>query len=213
MAARPAGSDREVFGASARLLSTLFAPRWWRRQIGLRAGALVDPSSGMLIDGFYDGPIAVDLELLGAVALDLMRISPQLIEAPEPPAVVEHPRRVLVETGRAGHMVVSHAVDQRQEPVLVVVLVEGSWKIADRIGRRLAAAPALNLHHEQPTLGHTARHRAPHHRVAAQGTAELSDVEATVRIPRPRPYMDPWWAEPPVTQDAAPSGPASSRRT
>ncbi|MBP2368245.1 hypothetical protein [Pseudonocardia parietis] len=54
--------------SAARLVRSLLAPRWWQRPIGLRAGALVDPSSGMLIDGFSDGPVAVDLELLGAVA-------------------------------------------------------------------------------------------------------------------------------------------------
>ena len=78
-------------GPSARLLRSLLTPPRWQRPIGLRAGAIVDPSSGLLIDGFCDGPLPADLELLAALALDLMRAAPLMAEATGIPTVDEHP--------------------------------------------------------------------------------------------------------------------------
>lgn len=104
----PDGPGRVSGASSARLLRSLLTPRPWQRLIGLRAGALVDPASGLLIDGFSDGP-PVDLELLGAVAFELMRVSPLIVEATGTGPVPVRPRRVFVESGRSTHMIVTGA--------------------------------------------------------------------------------------------------------
>lgn len=190
----PDGPGQVPGASSARLLRSLLAPRPWQRSIGLRAGALVDPASGLVIDGFSDGPPPVDLELLGAVALELMRVSPLIVEATGTGPVPERPRRVFVESGRSSHLIVTGAFDARREPVLVTVVVDGGWKVADRAGRRLAAIPVLDLHHEQPALGAAVLPRR-----RGSPPAAGSDLETTVRVPRPRPYADPWWTRPPTT--------------
>lgn len=204
MTARPAGATAANHGVrgsdTAQTLRAMLLGGRWPQPRGVRAGALVDPDSGLLIDAFSDGPEPVDLELLGAVAADVVR-SATLMDHAVGGSHVLRPSRLHFEAESSRHVIVSTSADLRGDGVVLAIVVEGDQRTARRVAHRLAAITAVTLQNAQSELDHgvpgvpDAVRTAGRHRIGG-------DLPAVIPGPRPRPYVAPTSSFP------VPGGPA-----
>lgn len=114
----------------------------------ITAAVLVDVESGLVLDGYADGPDAPDLELLGAAHAELLGAAAALAGTG---AEVE----VLVAHGEDAHHVLRLVPDPHGDRLGLSLVVRGSRRRAARLLGRLRAVPVAAL-----TAG-PALHRRP----------------------------------------------------
>lgn len=117
-------------------LAPVLRSRPWARPVPVVAATLVDPASGLLLDGFTDDPAITDLELLAACHADLANAAAQLAD--------DH-RGVLVHSAGGRHDIVRLTPDPYGGALAVALVVRGARRHADRALDRLLAMPVGSL--------------------------------------------------------------------
>ena len=107
--------------------------RRWGGSAPVVAATLVDPASGLLLDGFSDDPTIADLEFLAAWQADLANAAAQLAD--------DRREIVLVHSVEGRHDVVRRAPDPYGGALVVALVVRGARRHAERALDRLRAVP------------------------------------------------------------------------
>lgn len=170
----------------------------------------MDPDSGLLIDAFCEGPEPVDLELLGAVAVDIVR-SATLLDHAVGGSHVLRPPRLHVEAEESRHVIVSTAADLRGDGVVLAIVVDGDQRTARRVAQRLASITVITLQNTQRELDPVARAGGPDPRMTGRPRIGPAEVPTVVPVPRPRPYVAPTSPLPVVPR--TPGGPTPYKRS
>jgi hypothetical protein len=106
------------------------------RDARVRAVALVDVGSGMVLDG-WDGRDTGDPEIVAAAAAELVRVAVGLLGSPRP--------ELVVALGGKWHQLVRAVPDPGGAPLALSVLVDGPRSAVERTRRRLRQVPDAAL--------------------------------------------------------------------
>lgn len=117
-------------------LSPVLRPSW-AGSAHVVAATLVDPASGLLLDGFSDDETITDLEFLAAWQADLANAAAQLAD--------DRREILLVHSVEARHDVVRRAPDPYGGALVVALVVRGARRHAERALDRLRAMPVGSL--------------------------------------------------------------------
>lgn len=109
----------------------------WGGSAHVVAATLVDPTSGLLLDGFSDDPAVDDLEFLAAWQSDLANAAAQLTD--------DRCEVVLVHSVRGRHDVVRLTPDPYGGALVLALVVRGARRHAERALDRLQAMPIGSL--------------------------------------------------------------------
>ena len=111
--------------------------RSWGGSAHVVAATLVDPASGLLLDGFSDDPTVTDLEFLAAWQADLANAAAQLAD--------DRREILLVHSVEGRHDVVRRAPDPYGGALVVALVVRGARRHAERALDRVRAMPVGSL--------------------------------------------------------------------
>ncbi|HYH32634.1 MAG TPA: hypothetical protein VD903_19860 [Pseudonocardia sp.] len=128
------GRHRHAVTVRADGLVAVLGPLLRDRRV--RAAALVDVGSGMVLDA-WGHRSAGDPEILSAAAAELVRVAAGLLGSAEP--------EVVVGLGGTWHQLVRAVPDPHGGPLAVSVLVDGPRSAVERTRRRLRRVPAAAL--------------------------------------------------------------------
>jgi hypothetical protein len=161
------------------------------RDLRVRAAALVDVGSGMVLDG-WSRESAGDPELVSAAAAELVRIAVGMLGSAEP--------EVVVCLGGSLHHVVRTVPDQCGSPLALSLIVEGPRRAVERTRRRLRRVPVAAV-----SAGPSMSRRPPDGTWSTWTTWTLPAVAEPERPPPTRHRHDGLWA---VRRSASPGAPA-----
>jgi hypothetical protein len=128
------GRHRHAVTVRADGLATVLGPLL--RDPWVRAAALVDVGSGMVLDSWGRGDTG-DPELVSAAAAELVRVAVGMLGSAEP--------EVVVRLGSSWHHLVRAVPDPRGGPLALSVVVRGSQRAVERTRRRLGRVPVAAL--------------------------------------------------------------------